>query len=238
MNFTSFNNASYFSHPKAVVDLSEQRFGELAHSGAWWTTQRGAAQGSDTILSPTLSNCAKPPRCFLCYRRTDWKQRLDLGKRIPLRPNACSQRKARRTSDLDLQHPFPTPKSQGRGESGLCDPPGKHLTATNGHLRLTEVDREHGHRVAIDLFFRRWRTRTDRRRGDRPLRRECRRGDRDPPYQRRRQPDDRKDEAEHASMPRAAINRSFPAGRHSSVSMLAPCPCAAAALAQPRRRRP
>jgi two-component system CheB/CheR fusion protein len=33
-------------------------------------------------------------------------------------------------------------------------PPAKHLTATNGHFRLTELDREHGRRVAVDLFFR------------------------------------------------------------------------------------
>jgi two-component system CheB/CheR fusion protein len=33
-------------------------------------------------------------------------------------------------------------------------PPGKHLTASNGHFRLTDLDREHGRRVAVDLFFR------------------------------------------------------------------------------------
>jgi len=33
-------------------------------------------------------------------------------------------------------------------------PPGKLLTAMDGHLRLTELDREHGRRVAVDLFFR------------------------------------------------------------------------------------
>ena len=33
-------------------------------------------------------------------------------------------------------------------------PPGKHLTATNGHLKLTEMHREQGRRVAVDLFFR------------------------------------------------------------------------------------
>ena len=33
-------------------------------------------------------------------------------------------------------------------------PPGKHLTATDGHLRVTDLDREHGRRVAVDLFFR------------------------------------------------------------------------------------
>jgi two-component system CheB/CheR fusion protein len=33
-------------------------------------------------------------------------------------------------------------------------PPAKHLTATNGHFRLTDLDREHGRRVAVDLFFR------------------------------------------------------------------------------------
>jgi two-component system CheB/CheR fusion protein len=33
-------------------------------------------------------------------------------------------------------------------------PPGKHLTASNGHLKLTDLDRDHGRRVAVDLFFR------------------------------------------------------------------------------------
>ncbi len=33
-------------------------------------------------------------------------------------------------------------------------PPGKHLMATNGHLKLTDLDREQGRRVAVDLFFR------------------------------------------------------------------------------------
>lgn len=33
-------------------------------------------------------------------------------------------------------------------------PPGKHLLATNGHLKLTELDRQHGRRVAVDFFFR------------------------------------------------------------------------------------
>ena len=33
-------------------------------------------------------------------------------------------------------------------------PPGKHLTAVNGHLRLTDLEHEHGRRVAVDLFFR------------------------------------------------------------------------------------
>jgi two-component system, chemotaxis family, CheB/CheR fusion protein len=33
-------------------------------------------------------------------------------------------------------------------------PPARHLTATNGHLKLTEFDREQGRRVAVDLFFR------------------------------------------------------------------------------------
>jgi two-component system, chemotaxis family, CheB/CheR fusion protein len=33
-------------------------------------------------------------------------------------------------------------------------PPGKHLTASNGHLRLTELEREPGRRVTVDLFFR------------------------------------------------------------------------------------
>ena len=33
-------------------------------------------------------------------------------------------------------------------------PPGKHLTTTDGHLRLTDLQPEHGKRVAVDLFFR------------------------------------------------------------------------------------
>lgn len=33
-------------------------------------------------------------------------------------------------------------------------PPGKHLTATNGHLALSELERARGKRVAVDLFFR------------------------------------------------------------------------------------
>lgn len=33
-------------------------------------------------------------------------------------------------------------------------PPGKLLTATNGHLKLTDLDRDPGRRVAVDLFFR------------------------------------------------------------------------------------
>lgn len=33
-------------------------------------------------------------------------------------------------------------------------PPGKHLTAVDGHLKLTDLAREHGKRVAVDLFFR------------------------------------------------------------------------------------
>ncbi|MBV9890072.1 MAG: histidine kinase, partial [Rhizobacter sp.] len=33
-------------------------------------------------------------------------------------------------------------------------PPGKHLTAANGHLRLTEMEPERGKRIAVDLFFR------------------------------------------------------------------------------------
>ncbi len=33
-------------------------------------------------------------------------------------------------------------------------PPGKHLTATDGHLRLTDLQSERGRRVAVDLFFR------------------------------------------------------------------------------------
>jgi two-component system CheB/CheR fusion protein len=33
-------------------------------------------------------------------------------------------------------------------------PPGKHILAVDGHLRLTDLDREHGRRVAVDLFFR------------------------------------------------------------------------------------
>jgi two-component system CheB/CheR fusion protein len=33
-------------------------------------------------------------------------------------------------------------------------PPGKHLTLTNSHLRLTELPREPGRRMTVDLFFR------------------------------------------------------------------------------------
>src|SRR4051812_1664736 len=33
-------------------------------------------------------------------------------------------------------------------------PPGKYLTATNGHLKLTDMDNDRGRRVAVDLFFR------------------------------------------------------------------------------------
>ncbi|HEX7862196.1 MAG TPA: chemotaxis protein CheB [Verrucomicrobiae bacterium] len=33
-------------------------------------------------------------------------------------------------------------------------PPGKHLTVVNGHLKLTDLDREQGRRVSVDLFFR------------------------------------------------------------------------------------
>ncbi len=33
-------------------------------------------------------------------------------------------------------------------------PPGKHLTTVNGHLRLTDLQPQHGKRVAVDLFFR------------------------------------------------------------------------------------
>jgi two-component system, chemotaxis family, CheB/CheR fusion protein len=33
-------------------------------------------------------------------------------------------------------------------------PPGKHLTASNGHLELTPLQPERGKRVAVDLFFR------------------------------------------------------------------------------------
>jgi two-component system CheB/CheR fusion protein len=33
-------------------------------------------------------------------------------------------------------------------------PPAKHLIAANGHFRLTDLDREHGRRMAVDLFFR------------------------------------------------------------------------------------
>lgn len=33
-------------------------------------------------------------------------------------------------------------------------PPAKHLTAVDGHLRLADLDREFGKRVAVDLFFR------------------------------------------------------------------------------------
>lgn len=33
-------------------------------------------------------------------------------------------------------------------------PPGKHLSLTDGHLRLTELPRERGRRLTVDLFFR------------------------------------------------------------------------------------
>ena len=33
-------------------------------------------------------------------------------------------------------------------------PPGKHLTAVDGHLKLTPLVHERGKRVAVDLFFR------------------------------------------------------------------------------------
>ncbi|MGV3773807.1 MAG: CheR family methyltransferase [Verrucomicrobiales bacterium] len=33
-------------------------------------------------------------------------------------------------------------------------PPGKHLSAINGHFKVTDLDREHGCRVTVDLFFR------------------------------------------------------------------------------------
>jgi two-component system CheB/CheR fusion protein len=33
-------------------------------------------------------------------------------------------------------------------------PPGKHLTATDGHLRLSNLQRDPGKRIAVDLFFR------------------------------------------------------------------------------------
>jgi two-component system CheB/CheR fusion protein len=33
-------------------------------------------------------------------------------------------------------------------------PPAKHLTAVDGHLRLSDLDRDFGKRVAVDLFFR------------------------------------------------------------------------------------
>ncbi len=33
-------------------------------------------------------------------------------------------------------------------------PPGKQLSATNGHLSLADLDRDHGRRLAVDLFFR------------------------------------------------------------------------------------
>ena len=33
-------------------------------------------------------------------------------------------------------------------------PPAKHLTAIDGHLKLTDIDHEKGRRVAVDLFFR------------------------------------------------------------------------------------
>ncbi|HEX8310545.1 MAG TPA: PAS domain S-box protein, partial [Chthoniobacteraceae bacterium] len=33
-------------------------------------------------------------------------------------------------------------------------PPGKHLTVTDGHLKLSKLEHPHGKRVAVDLFFR------------------------------------------------------------------------------------
>jgi two-component system CheB/CheR fusion protein len=33
-------------------------------------------------------------------------------------------------------------------------PPGKHLMAVDGHLRLDALDNGRGKRVAVDLFFR------------------------------------------------------------------------------------
>ncbi len=33
-------------------------------------------------------------------------------------------------------------------------PPGKFLATTNGHLKLTDIEHEHGRRVAVDMFFR------------------------------------------------------------------------------------
>ena len=33
-------------------------------------------------------------------------------------------------------------------------PPGKHLATTDGHLKLTNINHEHGKRVAVDIFFR------------------------------------------------------------------------------------
>jgi two-component system CheB/CheR fusion protein len=55
-----------------------------------------------------------------------------------------------------------TPMPVAQAENGMevkrnsiyVIPPGKHLTAVNGHLKLTELQHEHGKRVAVDLFFR------------------------------------------------------------------------------------
>ena len=59
-----------------------------------------------------------------------------------------------------LQRTTKMPVAQARdGERVLPDhvyviPPGKHLSLSDGHLRLTELPREQGRRMVVDLFFR------------------------------------------------------------------------------------
>ncbi len=59
-----------------------------------------------------------------------------------------------------LQKGTPMPVQQALdGQKVLPDhvyviPPGKHLSLTDGHLRLTDLPREHGKRLTVDLFFR------------------------------------------------------------------------------------
>lgn len=43
-------------------------------------------------------------------------------------------------------------------------PPGKHITAVDGHLKLTDLVSERGKRVAVDFFFDPWPTRMARMR--------------------------------------------------------------------------
>jgi len=59
-----------------------------------------------------------------------------------------------------LQQATGMPVEQARqGQEVLPDhvyviPPGKYLSLTDGHLRLTDLQREHGRRLTVDLFFR------------------------------------------------------------------------------------
>jgi two-component system, chemotaxis family, CheB/CheR fusion protein len=65
-------------------------------------------------------------------------------------------------SSLDevLQRATTMPVQQAtQGQEVLADhvyviPPGKFLSLTDGHLRLTDLQREHGKRLTVDLFFR------------------------------------------------------------------------------------